>query len=132
MSDEKKQPVVHVARANDPWESGLRSDFEYRLLGGRRTTADEFVVQHIRVTPGDHDFDTTPHRHDTGFHFIYMLEGEVTFWFEDKGDVTFKKGDSWLQNYGVKHALQACSSDAEFLEVATPGNFDTEVLGNTA
>jgi quercetin dioxygenase-like cupin family protein len=125
MSEQKKTPVVHVARADEAFETGLRSDFEYRLLGARRTTAGEFIAQHIRVTPGDHDFDTTPHKHDTGFHLIYMLEGEVTFWFDGRGDVTFKKGDSWCQNYGVAHALQSCSADAEFLEVATPGDFET-------
>lgn len=127
MTDAKKVPVVHVARADEGFETGLRSDFEYRLLGGRRTTANEFIAQHIRVTPGEHVFDTTPHKHDTGFHFIYLLEGEVTFWFEGKGDVTFKKGDSWCQNYGVTHALKGCSGDAEFLEIATPGNFETEL-----
>lgn len=121
----KKLPFV-LSRLNEAkWVPGLRPDFEYRDLGIDAATNGQFLVQTIRAVDNGTEHDVSKHHHDTGFHFLYMLEGEATFNFEGHGEVTFKKGDCWFQPDGIKHSMPRCNDEAVFLEIATPADFNT-------
>lgn len=125
MDQTSKKPFVVSRVEGADWVPGLRADFEYRDLGIKEATNGDWVVQTIRTVDNGTDHDVSKHHHDSGFHFIYMLEGEATFIFEGQGEVTFKKGDSWFQPDGIQHSMPKCSHEAVFLEIATPGDFNT-------
>lgn len=116
-----------VSRADgahfDP--KGLRSFFAYRDLGIAGATGGAFHAQVIRAkeacTAG-----TGRHRHTLAFQFVYVLQGEVTFWYEGQGRVTFRPGDSVLQPPGIAHELESCSADCELLEITSPADFATD------
>ncbi len=104
---------------------GLRSFFEYRDLAIGQATHGAYHAQVIRAreacTAG-----TGPHRHRLAFQMVYVLRGEVTFWYEGEGDFTFKPGDCVYQPPGIAHELTACSEDCELLEIVSPADFGTE------
>lgn len=115
-----------VSRAADAVfdPKGLRSFFAYRDLGIAAATGGAFHAHVIRAkeacTAG-----TGPHRHTLAFQLVYVLQGEVTFWYEGQGTFTFKAGDSVLQPPGIAHELQSCSADCEILEIVSPAEFAT-------
>jgi len=129
MPDSAKTPSQQfvVSRAEgahfDP--KGLRSFFAYRDLGIAGATGGAFHAHVIRAkeacTAG-----TGAHRHTLGFQMVYVLRGEVTFWYEGQGTMTFKAGDSVLQPPGIAHELKSCSADCEILEIVSPAEFATD------
>ena len=104
---------------------GLRSFFEYRDLGIGEATHGAFHAQVIRAreacTAG-----TGRHRHRLGFQMVYVLKGEVSFWYEGEGEFTFRPGDCVYQPPGIAHELLRCSDDCELLEIVSPADFGTE------
>ncbi len=104
---------------------GLRSFFTYRDLGIGAATGGAYHAQVIRAKEACAK-GTGPHRHGLGFQMVYVLQGEVTFWYEGQGSFTFTAGDSVLQPPGIGHELTSCSADCELLEITSPAEFSTD------
>ena len=116
-----------VKRANEAeWKQGLRSEFEYRDLGIREATGNEYGAHIIRMTGNGLEHSTGKHSHTTGFQMFYVLGGEARFYFEGAGEVTVTKGDCYYQPDGLVHDALYMSDDCELLEITTPADFETE------
>ncbi len=116
-----------VKRADQTeWTPGLRTEFEYRDLGIREATGNEYGAHVIRMADGGFKHATGRHSHTTGFQMIYVLSGEARFWIEDEGEVAVSKGDCFYQPDGLVHDALFMSDDCELLEITTPADFDTE------
>jgi len=109
--------------AFDP--KGLRSFFAYRDLGIAAATGGGYHAHVIRAKEACVD-GTGRHRHALDFQLVYVLRGEVTFWYEGQGEITFRPGDSVLQPPGIAHELLRCSADCELLEIVSPADFATD------
>lgn len=46
-----------------------------------------------------------PHRHGEAFVYAYVLEGTVRSVLDDKPEVTYHQGDSWVEQPGAHHVL---------------------------
>jgi len=114
-----------VSRSADAaFERGLRSFFAYRDLGVRAATGGAFGAHIIRAVPGEGPKPAW-HTHDLGFQFVLVLKGEVTFEYEDIGEVTLRVGDSVLQPPMIRHREVRHSDDLELLELTQPAEFPT-------
>ena len=78
MANKKHKFIVNKSE-EAIWEKGLRSEFEYRDLGIREATSNEFGAQVIRMTEGGLHEATGKHSHLTNFQMFYVLEGEAKF-----------------------------------------------------
>jgi mannose-6-phosphate isomerase-like protein (cupin superfamily) len=107
------------------WERGLRAFFDYRDLGIKEATAGRIVAHVIRSIPGVH---AIPHRHhhNVEFQMVYVLKGWIRFDYDGVGEVTLTAGSCVQQPPAIRHTELAHSEDLELLEVAMPGNFQTE------
>ncbi|MEO8485673.1 MAG: cupin domain-containing protein [Betaproteobacteria bacterium] len=109
-----------------PWNrEGLRPDSEYRDLGFAAATGGKIGVKHIRaIAPFPQP--TGWHWHDMTAHFVYVLQGSLTFRFAGvEGDVTVRAGEGLSQPAGVPHNVMARSDDLEVLEVNVPAAYGT-------
>jgi len=123
-ADEQRFAVSRAEGAHfDP--KGLRSFFAYRDLGIAAATGGRYHAQVIRAKEACLD-GTGRHRHGLDFQMVYVLRGEVTFWYEGQGEVTFRPGDAVLQPPGIAHELLRCSADCELLEIVSPSEFATD------
>ena len=115
-----------VRRAQDAQfdPKGLRSFFEYRDLGIGEATGGRFHAQVIRASKPCAD-GTGRHKHGLDFQMVYVLAGEVTFYYEGEGEVLLKAGDCVHQPPGIVHELLRCSEDCELLEITSPEDFST-------
>ena len=104
---------------------GLRPDNEYRDLGLAAATGGKIGVKHIRaITPLPRA--TGWHWHDMTAHFVYVLQGWLTFRFAGvEGDVTLRAGEGLSQPAGVPHNVIARSDDLEVLEINVPASYGT-------
>ena len=115
--------VQHAADATfDP--RGLRSFFEYRDLGIDEATGGRYHAQVIRAREACTD-GTGRHTHTLDFQMVYVLAGEVTFYYEGEGEVVLRAGDCVHQPPGIVHELLRCSQDCELLEITSPAEFKT-------
>ena len=112
-----------------PWKrEGLRPDNEYRELGLAEATAGRIGAKHIRAI-APFPAPTGWHWHDMTAHFIYVLNGWLTFRFAGvEGDVTVRAGESLSQPAGVAHNVVARSDDLELIEVNVPAAYGTWAL----
>ena len=110
--------------AGASFDQGLRSFFAYRDLGVRAATQGAFGAHIIRAVPGEGPKPAC-HTHALGFQFVLVLKGEVTFEYEDIGEVTLHTGDSVLQPPMIRHREVRHSDDLELLEVTQPAEFPT-------
>lgn len=117
--------ITTVSRSEGAiFEQGLRSFFAYRDLGVRAATQGAFGAHIIRAVPGEGPKPAW-HTHDLGLQFVLVLKGEVTFEYEDIGEVTLHRGDSVLQPPMVRHREVRHSEDLELLELTQPADFPT-------
>jgi len=112
------------------WKKGLRSEFEYRDLGIREATSNEFGAHVIRMTGNGLHEATGKHSHLTNFQMFYVLEGEAKFHFDNEGEITVRKGDCYYQPDGLVHDALYMSDDCELLEITTPADFETKIHQN--
>jgi len=122
-ADNHKFIVKHVEEAQ--WKPGLRSEFEYRDLGIREATGNQFGAHVIRLADGGFHQSTGRHSHTTNFQMIYVLAGEARFWIENHGEMTVHKGDCFYQPDGLVHDALYMSDDCELLEITLPADFAT-------
>ena len=117
------------------FEKGLRGCFEYRDLGVNSATSGKFHAAVSRVqagAKGDQEIRTTGmHRHLCDFQMFYVLNGWVSMFYENEGELTFHKGDCCLQPAGIKHNEIQCSADFECIEIYSPAKHETVVVEHT-
>ena len=106
---------------------GLRAFFEYRNLGIDTATQGDYAANVIRAFPGRHAKGDW-HVHELNFQMIYILQGWVTFEYEDQGDMTFRSGSAALQPPGIRHREIRHSDDLELIEITSPAEFTTKVV----
>ena len=122
--------TIHHA-ADAEFAVGLRPFFAYRDLGVQGATDAAFGAHVIRAVPGT-EAEPQWHMHETGFQFIYILNGWVEFEYEDAGRVRLEKGSSAYQPPRVRHREMGHSDDLEILEITMPGSFDTSLVAGPA
>jgi mannose-6-phosphate isomerase-like protein (cupin superfamily) len=103
---------------------GLRSYFEYRDLGIRRSTGGKLVAHVIRARPGKAPHGEW-HAHDTKAQFVYVLKGWVEFEYEGVGKVMMKAGSCFYQPPRIRHRELRHSRNLEMIEVVAPASFKT-------
>jgi quercetin dioxygenase-like cupin family protein len=54
-----------------------------------------------------------PHRHGEAFLYAYVLEGAVHSVLDDKPDVTYHQGESWVEQPGTHHVLTENTSKTD-------------------
>lgn len=126
MVDKSNWDFVHNEATAAQWIPGLRDIFEYRDLGVKAATGDDYVAHVIRHN-GKQSSDKVQnwHLHECDFQYVYVLNGWATFEYEGEGERTIRKGDGVLQKPHIKHREIACSDDFEVLEIVSPANFVT-------
>lgn len=130
----KASDLVYTHTRDAKFERGLRSFFEYRDLGINAATKGAVAAHVIRGVPGMHA-EGVPHRHDTTFQMVYVLNGWVEFEYEKPDSdepvkVRLEKGSSVYQPPGIRHREVAHSDDVEMLEIVMPGDFGTEEVSS--
>jgi quercetin dioxygenase-like cupin family protein len=115
--------VSHLRDAH--FDSGLRSFFEYRDLGIKAATGGRVAAHVIRGRPGA-PFSGQPHRHDTSFQLVYVLQGWIEFEYEGQGAVRLQAGSCVYQPPMIRHRELGHSEDVELLEIVMPAEFATE------
>lgn len=104
---------------------GLRADSEYRDLGLAAATGGRIGVKHIRALQ-PMAAPTGWHWHDMTTHYVYVLNGWITFRFSGvAGDVTLRAGDGLSQPAGVPHNVVGRSADLEVIEINEPAQYGT-------
>ena len=121
--------VSHAEGAS--FERGLRSFFEYRDLGIKQATDGRAVAHVIRAAAGT-AFSSQPHRHQTTFQLVYVLNGWIEFEYEGQGRVRLEAGSCVHQPPGIRHREVGHSEDVEMLEIVLPGDFTTEEVASVS
>ena len=115
-----------VSRADgaDYETDGLREEFVYRDLGVADATHGDMHAHIIKAKhlEGGHN---GLHRHVVGFQFAMVLEGWVSFFYKDKGEITYRKGDAVTIPGNTLHELREYSEDLELLEITMPAIYET-------
>ena len=120
------QTLVVLHEDEDAFETGgLRTQFAYRDLGIAAATGGKYNAHVIRAAGGAPPISA--HRHaDIDFQLVYVTRGEVTFWYEGRGEETLKAGSVHLLPPGIKHSVVGWSDDIEMVEITSPTEYDTE------
>ena len=105
---------------------GPRADVEYRDLGLAAATGGRIGAKHIRaIMPFPKE--TGWHWHDMTGHFVFVMQGWISFRYEGvKEVVTVHKGGCLSQPGGVPHNVIGRSDDLELIEINMPATFGTQ------
>jgi quercetin dioxygenase-like cupin family protein len=57
---------------------------------------------------------------------VYVLKGELMFWYDGRGEETLRAGSVHLPPPGIKHSVVGWSDDIEMVEITSPAAYDTE------
>ncbi len=120
------QTLVVLHEDESAFESGgLRTQFAYRDLGIAAATGGKYNANVIRAAGGAPPISA--HRHaDIDFQLVYVTRGEVTFWYEGRGEETLRAGSVHLLPPGIKHSVVGWSDDIEMVEITSPTEYSTE------
>ena len=120
------QTLVVLHEEDTKFETGgLRPQFAYRDLGISDGTNGKYRAHVIRAGSGEPPINA--HRHTAiDFLMVYVLKGEVTFWYEGRGEETLKAGSVHLLPPGIEHSVVGWSDDIEMVEITSPADYDTE------
>ena len=124
----QKQKFIAKYSGDGKFTPGLRTYLEYRDLGVREATGGQYHAHVIRPAGPCPKEGTGSHYHDLGFQWNYVLKGWVKMNVEGQGDFTVHQGGCWLQPPAIPHALVDYSDDAEWIEVTSPADFNTEEI----
>jgi quercetin dioxygenase-like cupin family protein len=103
---------------------GLRPYFRYRDLGIKRATGGRVGAHIIRAARACTE-GTGAHKHKLELQIIYVLKGEVAFWYDGQGEFVLRPGDCVHMPAAIHHELIRGSSDLEMLEITAPAEFAT-------
>ncbi len=105
MADTKQK--ISISRADDAIfdDIGRRVQLESRDLGVRDATGGLFNAQVVRTGTGAGERKVPRHVHKINFQMVYVLKGRVRIWFEERGEVTLKEGDSYVSPGDVPHEV---------------------------
>lgn len=103
---------------------GLRSYFEYRDLGIKRSTGGKVVAHVIRARAGKAPHGEW-HWHGCIIQFVYVLKGWVEFEYEGVGKIKMKAGSCFYQPPRIRHREIRHSRNLEMIEVVAPARFRT-------
>ncbi len=120
------QTLVVLHEDESAFESGgLRNQFAYRDPGISAATGGKYNAHVIRAADGKPPI--TAHSHaDIDFQLVYVTRGEVTFWYEGRGNETLRAGSVHLLPPGIKHSVEGWSDDLEMVEITSPTEYSTE------
>jgi mannose-6-phosphate isomerase-like protein (cupin superfamily) len=124
---EAAHTALHLAELADAafTRDGPRADVEYRDLGLAAATGGRIGAKHIRAI-APFQKETGWHWHDMTGHFVFVLEGWITFRFRGVDEpVTVKAGGCLSQPAGVAHNVVGRSDDLELIEINLPASFGT-------
>ncbi len=126
MTELYKNQSFTISHADDsPFVGdGLRAFFEYRDLGIKTATTNQFGANVIRAVPGM-DSPGTWHTHDLGFQMVYVTKGWVVFEYEGEGEHMLRTGSCVLQPPDIRHREVRHSDDMELIEITSPAEFTT-------
>ena len=116
--------VVNRAAGTQYETDGLREEFVYRDLGVADATGGD-IHAHIIRAKHLHGGHNGLHRHVVEFQFALVLEGWVSFYYEEYGEVVYQKGDAVTIPGNTIHELRDYSEDLELLEITLPAVYDT-------
>lgn len=116
--------TVSRAEGAEYQTDGLREEFVYRDLGAADATGGD-IHAHIIKAKHLHGGHNGLHRHVVEFQFALVLQGWVSFYYADHGEVVYRKGDAVTVPGGTLHELREYSEDLELLEVTRPALYDT-------
>jgi len=116
--------TVSRAEGADYETDGLREEFTYRDLGVADATGGDI---HAHITKAKHlnGGHNGLHRHVVDFQFAMVLEGWVSFFYKDHGEITYRKGDTVTVPGNTMHELREYSEDLELLEITVPAVYET-------
>jgi len=125
----KEWHFVHNKADQAAWTQGMRKIFEYRDLGIRSGTNENYLAHVIRAN-GDEEQDQIHewHIHECEFQMVYILKGWATFEYEGVGVRTLHQGDCVNQVPMIRHREIECSDDLEILEIVSPADFKTTIV----
>ncbi len=124
VGDKNYQFTVSRAESAAFETDGLREEFAYRDLGVSDATHGEIHAHIIKAKHlnGGHN---GLHRHVVDFQFAMVLEGWVSFFYADHGEIKYQKGDTVTVPGNTMHELRDYSEDLELLEITIPAIYDT-------
>ena len=104
---------------------GPLSGVEHRDLRLGAATGGRIGARHVRAV-APFDKETGWHWHDMTGHFVYVLQGRITFRYAGMAeDVTVRSGGCLSQPAGVAHNVVDRSDDLELIEIYLPATFGT-------
>ncbi len=126
----KDWTFTHNRAEKAEWSPGLRKIFDYRDLGIKEATKGGYVAHVIRAN-GRKETDAVQqwHVHHCDFQFVMVLGGWAEFEYEGVGMRRIEKGDVVHQRPGIRHREIRCSDDFQVLEIVSPADFGTEIVG---
>ena len=125
----KNWQFAHHRADGAEWTPGLRKIFEYRDLGIKSATDNDFVAHVIRaVAREDEDQIHQWHYHECSFQMVYILKGWAIFEYEGIGERRLCAGDCVNQVPMLKHREIECSEDLEMIEIVAPAEFKTVLV----
>jgi len=122
MAHNQKLAIVHDDGNFEA--SGMRDQFVYRDLKLTEATGGDFMAHVIRAGDGAPPIEAHQHP-EIKFQFVYVTKGEVTFWYEGRGEETLKAGSCHLLPPGIEHSVVSWSDDLEMVEIASPAEFSS-------
>ncbi len=126
----KNWKFSHSKAGEAKWTPGLRDIFDYRDLGIKDATNGDYVAHLIRANGRKNPDEVQQwHMHHCTFQIVMVLNGWAEFEYEGEGVHRIEKGDFINQRPGIRHREIACSDDFEVLEIVSPGDFKTEIVG---
>lgn len=120
-----------ISLANENFtQDGPRADVIYRDLGLSEASGGVIGAKHIKAIK-PFEKETGWHWHDMKGHFIYIINGWISFKYHGIIEtITASKGDCLSQPAGVPHNVVGRSDDLELIEINLPANFGTFEIEN--
>ena len=105
--------IIHKAE-NANWEDWRNPGFVMRDIGIAKVTNGLAQVQVVKSSGTNELFSA---QHDTEFHFIFLLHGNINLQIQGNNKYDLVPGDSITIPSGMKFSITQCPNETEFLEI---------------
>ena len=119
------QRFIHHKQAEAQWHPWRIPGFEHRDTGILDATNGVANVQVARWQGGE----TATSSHDCDILFHFVMSGLMRLEVEGQEASTLTAGDAFVIPPGKQSSFKECSDDLELIEVALPGAFKTQLVG---